>query len=352
MQIVTTLITRCCGSSQETRLGWTAKVGYLSRGVTRRCELLILRLKSRSTNRNRIIRAGANISPAAIETVIAKDPRFAALLPQIVGTPDTVAGEVPIAVVIKNVYSDIKEAIRDTVRRGMGFEFIPDEVISVQDLGLSDYPRTMAGKIQKTKLAEVVKAYRANRDEESILSDSSELATVVKNIWAKAAGLEYSRLPMDTPVGEFADSITAMRVRDFIRKQTGKNLPIADMAKIDTINGQIEYLQKQPSLTSEVVATKRPIRQGPPGADDMVHLTEDPGLFEPTKRLIIQTVTPYGFDWDDVEDVMPAYDLFSVLAERGVIDSWSYKFGILTNKADKKVSLDKGSTPKAVQKLT
>jgi len=49
----------------------------------------------------------------------------------------------------------------------MGFEFIPDEVISVQDLGLSDYPPpcTMAGKVLKTKLAEVVQAYRSSRYE-------------------------------------------------------------------------------------------------------------------------------------------------------------------------------------------
>ena len=52
-----------------------------------------------------------------------------------------------------------------------------------------------------------------------------------------------------------------------------------------TISGQIELL-KQQNDGSRRKENKREIRAGPPGAEDMAHLIEEPELYEPTKKLI------------------------------------------------------------------
>ncbi|KAL4916104.1 hypothetical protein BDW62DRAFT_202941 [Aspergillus aurantiobrunneus] len=281
-----------------------------------------------------IIRGGVNMSPAAIEGALVKDRRLAALNPQVVGTPDDIAGEVPVAVVMGRASSEIREAMQLVVREHLGTEYAPAAVIPLHDLGVCDYPRTMAGKIQKSKLAQLVAAYRAGIEEESGISDALGLSTVVKNIWAAAVGVDASRLPLDRPVGEFADSITIMRIRDTIRKKTGKTLPMGDMISTDTIAGQIKLLHEQPSAPSQE-ARRRPVRKGPPTVDDMVHLIGNPDLMDPTKELATEAIAPYGLDWHDVEDVVPASDYFSVLAQTRIIDSWTFRFGIVAKKADK-----------------
>ncbi|KAK9413629.1 hypothetical protein SUNI508_11838 [Seiridium unicorne] len=280
-----------------------------------------------------IIRGGTNISPAAIETAIRKDPSLASLNPQVVGASDAVAGEVPVAVILGEACPHITEAIQQIVRSNLGSEYVLDDIIAARDLSLSDYPRTMAGKIQKTKLAELIKIYRAGRDRPSVLVPSTELASVVRNIWAKTIGLDPSRVPLDRPVGDFADSLTVMRVRSAITRQTGKSLSIADITGTDTIAGHIKLLQKQSG--PEKVSTKRPVREGPPGIDDMIHLLEDPELLEPTKKLVVDTISPFGLDWIDVEDVVPAYDLFSALAQTRIMDNWRLTLGLLTKKTSK-----------------
>jgi aryl carrier-like protein len=277
------------------------------------------------------------MSPTAIELAISKDARLSALNPQVVASPDAIAGEVPIAVVAGNVDADLRQAVQDAVVKHMGTIYVPEDVVSLQDLGLKDYPRTMAGKIQKAKLAALVKKFRADRELAPPSIDGSKLADEVRDIWAKAVGLEPGRLSMDAQIGEFADSITVMRVRDTIRRRTGKSLKLTDMAAAGTISGHVQLLKEQ-TESFEKKEHKRLIRDGPPGIEDMAHLTEDHSLFEPTKELVIKTLTPHGLGWEDVEDVIPAYDFANVMMKNRIFDSWGFKFAMLARKADKQVS--------------
>jgi hypothetical protein len=286
----------------------------------------------------RIIRGGVNMSPSAIEAALAKDSRLAALMPQILAASDPIAGEVPVAIVLGAVDGSIREAARNAVLTNMGAKYVPDDIVSIHDLGLSDYPRTMGGKIQKIKLTALYKKYRDDRDSQPEAANNSQLAADVRDIWARAVGLEPSRLSLDAPIGEFADSITVMRVRDMITRKTGKTLPLIDMVNAGTISGHIKLLG-QASAVVQKSETKRPIREGPPQIDDMSHLTEDPEFFEPTQELIEKTLSPYGLDWNDVEDVIPAYDFADIMAETRIIDSWGFKFAILSKKANKTVSV-------------
>ncbi|KAK9779680.1 hypothetical protein SCAR479_03287 [Seiridium cardinale] len=281
-----------------------------------------------------IIRGGENMSPAAIEVAISKNPKLAVLNPQVVAAPDSIAGEVPVAVVMGELDADTRELVQDAVLKLMGAIYVPEDVVSLQQLGLKDYPRTMAGKIQKTKLASLVKKYRAEREILPPSVKSSELAIHVREIWARAVGLEPSRLSLDAQIGEFADSITVMRVRDTIRRETGKTLSLVDMANAGTVSGHVDLLRRQTDV-DEKKENKRITRDGPPNINDMQHLTEDPSLFEPTKELVVQAISPYGLNWDDVEDIVPAYDYTNVIVETRLIDSWGFKFAMVSKMADK-----------------
>lgn len=160
----------------------------------------------------------------------------------------------------------------------------------------------MAGKIQKTKLAALVRKFRSEHDAATADVAESQLDGDVKSIWAKAVGIPLKNLRIDDPLSEVADSITVMRVRDKIKRQTGKTLSLAEMADSRTIAGQIKLLKSQPVANAKDTTHQRVIRQGPPGVEDMAHLTEDPDLFEPTKEVVSKALAVHGLGWEDVED--------------------------------------------------
>jgi aryl carrier-like protein len=286
-----------------------------------------------------IIRGGENISPAAMELTLNKEPRLAALDIQIVAAPDEIAGEVPVAVILGTIDASIEKDIRDTIRKHMGTIYLPDEVVSLEMLGLSDYPRTMAGKIQKTKVAKLVRDYRTSRDQPSSNGIRSQLEKDVKEIWARAVGLQPEQLSLFDPISNFADSITVMRVRDKIKRQTGKTLSLSEMVEAGTLSEQIKLLETQ-AVTTENPQQKSVLqREGPPGVEDMAHLTEDPDIYEGTKKLIEKTISPYGLTWEDVQDVLPTYDFASVMAETRLFDSWNFKMSLVPNNIQKEVGL-------------
>lgn len=293
---------------------------------------------------NRIIRGGENISPSAVEGILGKNPTLNALIPQIVGVRDEIAGEVPICVIKGSATPEIRELVQSEIVNHMGTLYVPEDVIPIKALGLEDYPRTTSGKIQKAKLAALVKKHLSSSEEaeNGTTGNDANLTEELRSIWAKAVGLEPSRIRLDAPIGEFADSITVMRVRDRIKRTTGKALSLSAMAEAGTIEKQIKLLQSmgagQANGTQEV-RVERPTRQGTPGMEDMVHLIEDPELLEPTKELVTKTISDLGLSWEDVEDIIPAYDFGTIMSQTKLYDSWNFNFSILpSRKFNKEVS--------------
>lgn len=280
---------------------------------------------------SRIIRGGENISPSAIEAVLLKNSLLAPLVPQVVGAKDAIAGEVPVAIVMGKVTAEIRDAVQSEIVQHMGTLYVPEDVLSIEDLGLTDYPRTTSGKIQKTKLVALVNRYLSTSMEGDNKSLPSEnLTEAVKSIWAKAVGLDPSHVRLDAPISEFADSITVMRVRDRIKRQTGRLLSLAEMTATGTIEKQIEVLKSMGAGSTETreIRPNQPIRKHPPTAEDMAHLVEDPELLEPTKKVILDTISPFGLEWQDVEDVMPAYDFNALMSRTRLYDSWRTNFAV------------------------
>ena len=132
-----------------------------------------------------LIRGSENISPAAIESRRDESTKIQKLNPQVVGVPDTIAGEVPVAILLGKVDSEIIKEVQDIILRKMGNIYVPDEVIPLEALGVNDYPKTMAGKVKKTELAALVRKYRADKDASDSLINDDQLQATVRKIWAK-----------------------------------------------------------------------------------------------------------------------------------------------------------------------
>lgn len=273
-----------------------------------------------------------------------KNPALNALIPQIVGVRDEIAGEVPICVIKGPATPEIREMVQSEIVQHMGTLYVPEDVISVRALGLEDYPRTTSGKIQKAKLAALVKEHLSKSGDglNGTKGNDANLTEELRSIWAKAVGLEPSRIRLDAPIGEFADSITVMRVRDRIKRTTGKALSLSAMAEAGTIEKQIQLLQNMGAGQAngvQEVRVERPTRQGTPGVEDMVHLIEDPELLEATKEVVIKTISDMGLDWEDVEDIIPAYDFGTIMSQTKLYDSWNFNFAIHpSRKVEKEVS--------------
>jgi len=282
-----------------------------------------------------IIRGGENISPAAVEFVINRVPKLAALNVQVLGAPDPIAGEVPIAVVERSLDPDTAQELYTTVLTKMGPAFVPDEVLSLDTLGLKEYPKTMAGKIQKVRLAAIVRKYRDDKDSPHVNGSQSpdQLNEIIKSLWRRALGHPVDE---NVSISDFADSITLMKVRDRISKETGRSLTLAEMVDANTIAGQIKLLKSQSTIARDKRRLTQPRHEGPPTVDDMVHLASNPELLDGTKALLEKVLAPYDLGWQDVEDILPAYDFGRTLAQTGIFDSWNLKFALLPKRLNVK----------------
>lgn len=277
-----------------------------------------------------IIRGGENISPAAIEALLDRIPELTALGIQVVGVADHIAGEVPIAIVNKTVDTEVIEQIRTTVLEKMGHMYIPDEVVSLETLGIKEYPKTMAGKIQKAKLRDLARKYRIAKETSLNNRDGNltELESTIKEVWFRAVGHEVD---LNKPISTFADSIITMQVRDRLSKKTARSISLADIVDNKTIAGLVKHLKNQLPLREGNPRLKRSLREGPPAPEDLIHLATNPELYESTKTYIEKHLSAYDLAWPDVEDVVPAHDFTQILNQRGTMDSWGFKMALLPN---------------------
>lgn len=246
-----------------------------------------------------------------------------------------------VVVSCEELTADTRELIRTTVANNMGTMYVPAEMFSLRGLAMTDYPRTMSGKIQKVKLAAIVKRHHeaVEFSATEVKEDDSDtnLAAAVKDVWARATGQDH--IPINAPISTFADSILIIRVRGKIRIKTGKTLSMSEMNGASTIAEQIELLKTNsptdaPSQTA-VAGSKRK-RSEPPGMEDMVHVARDRSLFTATKELVSKTLAPHGLGWNDVEAVFPCHDHLNVFQR--VLDPLGINTGLLAHKASKAVS--------------
>lgn len=234
-------------------------------------------------SKDMIIRGGENMAPAAIEACLADNPALAHLVVQIVGAPDAVAGEVPVAVVAvaREEVKRVAREMHDTVVKRMGPMFVPSHVIPLEALGVKDWPRTVTGKIKKVHVAELVNKYLQDSEQAEANAgaspDRERLASEILGVWAMSVGLEEDSLSTDQPIAEFADSLTIARVIRRIKRAIPGcgSLSPQDMLRVKTIKDQIELIVglatvQRVTRNGEPYRAGPPQRVGPPGAEDMV----------------------------------------------------------------------------------
>ncbi|KAJ4349391.1 uncharacterized protein N0V89_008006 [Didymosphaeria variabile] len=297
-----------------------------------------------------IIRGGENISPVAVETVIGQQlPHLRDLTTQIVGAADVIAGEVPVAVVAQKPDTETIKEIKDTVVATMGRIYAIDDVIYLGDLGLQDFPRTLAGKVQRMRLKELVQKYRKQNEQQNGFTNGctdSRLTDELLSVWARIVGASLSDITLDTSLEDMGDSITMMRAKDRLFKMTGVDLTVREMLDSKTLGGLLRILEDRiSSIAADPTEGFKPMNN-PPTIDHMVHAVDDEEIFEATRRVITEALEPHGLQWEDVRDVMPALDFTEVAAKKGIFSQFTLKGAMLAR--NKSVKALRAAVVKAV----
>ncbi|RAK76333.1 acetyl-CoA synthetase-like protein [Aspergillus fijiensis CBS 313.89] len=201
-----------------------------------------------------IIRGGENIEPSAIEAVLGQTAEFHVLEPQIVRAPDQVAGEVPVAVVRTDVDEQLARQLQDTVRTKMGALFVPAGVVPVSALGLDDYPRTLAGKVQKSKLTELVEVHWTAQKSQgrSRLYSRAMLESRLKHAWAQASGLnDAMMMDVNVNLAAYADVRLLESIKSQIWKDMASSVTLSDWLAADTVAEEMEAIESGGQETLE-----------------------------------------------------------------------------------------------------
>ncbi|KAJ5198966.1 AMP-dependent synthetase/ligase [Penicillium cf. griseofulvum] len=293
-----------------------------------------------------IIRGGENISPAAIETRLANNPRLASKSVQIVGQPDPISGEVPVAIIASgpDFHETVTEIYR-TIRDDMGLMWAPHDVIHLEQLGLGDWPRTSAGKIHRVTLRKLVQERYQNRLTEEAAREAASQSDLAWNerrlrdeilrTWARSVGLEEDQLPLDVSISQYADSLSVARVRGHLRRM------VPGLKKLSS-GGEEETVRKVKRKLRLKAPRVRMTWQVPPSPSlavafcteanlkSQVHTIARPDLFDSTKKLVTEAISQHGFQWDDVASVIPAQNFIDELSREGVLDSAKFQNAFVT----------------------
>lgn len=223
----------------------------------------------------------------------------------------------------------------------MGAAFVPDEVITLKELGQADFPKTISGKVQKPRLAELVRTFRSQRDNHADQTTSKKsIHDTVVHAYCKSTGLPIENLDLQAPTTNFADSISFIRVRGSLRKELGFTLTAEEMVDYPNIASQIKLLQKR-NFQSPKSARSLVKLSGPPSLDEMSITFGSQDQAEKMKELISKTIEVKGFNWfNDVASVIPAYDYMQVLLESGLINSWNFAIAIMVDGSSAQVRFD------------
>ncbi|CAK1367273.1 unnamed protein product [Cercospora beticola] len=266
-----------------------------------------------------IIRGGENISPASIEDYLSKKPGVFQV--QVVGAPDDMAGEVPIAVLIEpeGEKANLAELKNDT-QRDLGAAFAPKLVLRLSDIGLSAWPTTASGKIRKVELAKVVRDYLKAEAEKGVDKSGSTVDQLI-NIWKMISGTDG--LMPSTLIDAFADSLMMMQLSSLVKKELGRDITVEDFKNCESIQDQANLIDTRPLKSAVAV---QPKREGPPSIHDMPHCREDEDVFWGTVYAAECVLAPHGMRWADVEDVIPLPDWDAIFLNRARPCSWNLRF--------------------------
>ncbi|KAI9719235.1 MAG: putative NRPS-like protein biosynthetic cluster [Candelaria pacifica] len=279
-----------------------------------------------------IIRGGENISPVVIERYL---DQYDGTVSQVVGVPDEIAGEIPVAVIQRNKDVNVPGSVKQQlIVQELGQNSKPERVLDLRDdLGQSDFPKTLSGKVQKSVLKDMVERFLSEETNGTYLDNGiqSTIDALIA-IWAQATGKSTRELSTTLSVDSFADSITMMRYIQLVKKKLGKALSIDDLRANDSIEAQANLLDSRSSVESSSCFRSQD-REGPPEVADMIHAQGNRQVFKLTQDKVERTLAPIGLLWNNVEDVLPMDD-FPALQLRDMRKaSWNHRQAYFTSSA-------------------
>ena len=236
-----------------------------------------------------------------------------------VGIPDEVAGEVPLAVIQPLAAGPLPcEKMQELVSQTLGPACVPTMYVTLQEIGLKAFPMTTSGKVRKDELKEILLKHLATRSSLNGTvnlreSDSQDGLTVTEQLLTRTlsrlVGQSSETIPLDVAIVDMIDSINALRLQSSVRHLTSKNIPTEEFLGATDIRALAKRIDN--TTSSDTQAPKSSTRQGTPGVLDMVHTQGNQASAQRTKALVQPLLTKLNMSWDDVEDVCPVPDLSS-----------------------------------------
>lgn len=195
------------------------------------------------------------------------------------GLPDDIAGEVPVAVV-QSLMSSTKTDIMRLVAH-LGPSHALASVITLEELGINQYPLTAAGKVRKNVLKELIachfhvkldnpietpEAYdtpltppltpfgnckESQGVETSVSTDSPEMAETIQKLTDIWTTLVVNPPGRNDSVYDVADSISLLRYINKVWRDLGKKLYLQDFMEHDTIELQAKLLLSRDECSEE-----------------------------------------------------------------------------------------------------
>ncbi|KAI4224909.1 MAG: hypothetical protein L6R36_004309 [Xanthoria steineri] len=269
-----------------------------------------------------INRAGENISPSVMERVL--NGVEAVQSSQVVGIPDEIAGEVPVAVIEMRKDGMVsKSLLQERIVKELGVAFALERVMDLKELAVENWPTTATGKIRKVDIRQLVLDhldFESNPPTRELAPESTEAA--LTRIWAHFAGVPENQLSPTTSLEGMVDSVTVMRFRSQVKKELGKTFSLEELNANPTIIKQAAILDRQQeSILRGNEAGHGPAREGPPGLDDVVHARSNPSIFDDIRQTAEKKLHALGLSWaKDVEEILPIYD---------ALQAWRVKLNIM-----------------------
>lgn len=281
-----------------------------------------------------IIRAGENIAPASIEAVLDTLPSVSTS--QVIGIPDEIAGEVPFAILKSSHGAPVDmDGVRNVVLDKLGATFVPAETVSIQDLGISDFPKTESGKVKKNELAQKVADFLHDREDAETTGDGDgDDEDRLRQIWARLLGVSKESLTNETSMHDMADSVVIMRAANKIEQQWGFALTMRELIEHPTVRdlAKLIKVRKETHVPKDEPLQKK--RNGPPLLDDLTTALNNPEAAKEIQVAVAKTADSMGLSWEeDIEDVLPIWDWGQVCLRRLRSQSWNHRHAFLATRA-------------------
>ncbi|KAJ5802192.1 Nonribosomal peptide synthetases (NRPS) [Penicillium pulvis] len=277
-----------------------------------------------------IIRGGENISPAKIENWLQEKRGISA---QVVGIPDDLAGEVPVAIVQNFTTTKASlEELHATIVSELGAGFAPSMLLHLQsDLGQESFPTTASGKIQKAIVRQWTLNYMKNSKPAELSSGNGTVESQLAVFWATLSGRSETSIQYDVSVHTFADSMMLIQFCSLVADKMRKKLTVREVFDAKTINCQAEILRGRPEMnvTNNIIKaqghseeTLLPILQ---------HSQAGQNRLASIKEHTTAQLTAMGVQWSDVEDVLPMTDSMTVMSRGARLNSYNHRHSLVVN---------------------